>query len=127
MKRILLIILVVSLLIGAFLCGTLVWKKLDAESREAFSSSLLIQARMQLEKGHKAEAVFLVGSATTYNTSALVLLTAGEILIDANERSLARDVLVRALSEANESDTKLQIAIKTSLDRVAREKTPSAN
>lgn len=79
---------------------------------------LVSQARVQLEKGRRTDAVFLAGSATAHNPSAFVLLAAGDILFEVNERELARDVLVRALASAESTDPTLQRAIKNSLDRV---------
>jgi hypothetical protein len=46
-------------------------------------------------------------------------LEAGDIARDANELTLARDLLGSALVQAHTSDIKLQDAIKRSLDAVA--------
>jgi uncharacterized protein HemY len=114
-------ILAACILVPAlFFGGVATWRTFDATAREATSSNLLIGARTALEKGNRSEAIFMSGSAAALNPSAFVLLAAGDVLIDANERSLARDILVRALTEASSNDPKLELAVKAALDRAAQ-------
>ncbi len=105
---------------GLFFGGITTWRIFDATSREAASSNLLVGARTALEKGNRSEAIFMSGSAVSLNPSAFVLLAAGDVLIDASERSLARDILIRALNEATSNDPKLEFAVKAALDRAAQ-------
>jgi len=116
--KLLRIVVALVLVIGLFGAGAVCWRAMDSSFREATAIDLLSEARAQLEKGHRTDAVFLAGSATAHNPSAFVLLAAGDILFEANERELARDVLVRALASAEATDPNLQRAIENSLDRV---------
>jgi hypothetical protein len=99
--------------------GAAYWYHFNLTLNEAQATDMFIQARDDLQNGQQARALEKAITATKIHSTALVLLEAGDIARDANELTLARDLLGSALVQAHTSDIKLQDAIKRSLDAVA--------
>ena len=114
-----------SLTLGAVLILVLLvavatyWYHFNLTLKEAQATDMLIQARGDLQRGRQADALEKARAAAKLHSTALVLLAAGDIARDANELTLARDLLGSALVESRSSDIKLQETIKRSLDAVA--------
>jgi hypothetical protein len=99
--------------------GATYWYHFNLTLKEAQATDMLIQARGDLQNGRQADALEKARAAAKLHSTALVLLAAGDIARDANELTLARDLLGSALVQSHSNDVKLQDAIKRSLDAVA--------
>lgn len=122
MKRLLRPVVLLTLFAAFFAGGFYSSRTADSAARQATATNLLFQAGDRLKEGRNADAIFFAGSATALNPSAFVQLAAGDILIEAKEPALAKQVLSQALIEAKSNDPKLQNAILRSLDRAAIKK-----
>jgi hypothetical protein len=112
-------VLAVVIGVAVFAGGALAVMAIDASNREALAVSTISVAREHLQKGSRAEAIYLAGSAVALSSKPFVLLSAGDLLQESNEPNIAKNVLTKAMNAAIEEDPKLKIAIAASLDRVA--------
>jgi|688.fasta_scaffold1753544_1 hypothetical protein len=119
MKRKTSLTLAVVLILVLLVTGATYWYHFNLTLKEAQATDMLIQARGDLQNGRQADALEKARAAAKLHSTALVLLAAGDIARDANELTLARDLLGSALVQSHSNDVKLQDAIKRSLDAVA--------